>query len=187
MHSILSFLNPDLPEDKILLEDFNSKIQFKSFQKGRLLYRPGSRCNHLYFVQKGLVRASYFKKGKDVSCHFTKEGQVCTAIDAFFQRTPTQYQLEFLEDSDLVEISYSDLHELFERYPKFNNYGRELMIQEYGILVERLNHLQFYTAKERYAFFMEEHRDLFQRVSLGHIASYLGISQETLSRIRNNQ
>ena len=185
MENILSFLNPLIPEDKVILDDFKSRIEIKSYSKGELLYVPGSRCNHIYFVLQGLVRASYFKDDKDISCHFTKEGEVCTAIDAFFQRSKTQYQLEFLEDSYLAGIGYEDLHILFDRYPKFSQYGRELLIKEYEILVERINHLQFLSARERYDHFSEQHADLFQRVSLGHIASYLGMSQETLSRTRH--
>lgn len=184
MQAILSFLNPELSADKIILDDFSSRIIFHEYKKGECLYRPGDRCNHLYFVLQGLVRASYFKEGKDISCHFTKEGEVCTAIDAFFQRSKTQYQLEFLEEGHVAGISHSDLHELFDLYPRFGKFGRELVIHEYGILVERVNSIQFFTAKERYDRFMADNADLFQRVSLGHIASFLGISQETLSRIR---
>ena len=184
MFPFLSFLNPKIKEENDILQDFLSRIEIVNWEKSHVILTPGSRCNHLYFILSGLTRASYLHKEKDISCHFTKKGEVMTAIDAFFQRKTTQYQLQALEKTEAASISYDNLHELFDLYPKFDRYGRELLIEEYGELVERVNHLQFFTAKERYQHFQEQHADLFQRVSLGQIASYLGITQETLSRIR---
>ena len=184
MISLLNGFNEEIESDRLILQDLESKLVTMSFEKGHILYQPGSRCNHMYFIITGLARACYFKNGKDVTCHFSHEGQAVTAIDSFYQRKKTTYQVEFLEDSTAMRMSFDDMEWLFDRHPKFAKLGREMMMSEYGNLVERLNDIQFHSAKERYDQFCTKNESLFQRVSLGQIASYLGITQETLSRIR---
>ena len=123
-------------------------------------------------------------KRKDVTNWFAKENEFVTSMYSFVSRNPSLETIEALEDSELDFISYKDLNELYSTYAELNMLGRIFIEKYYVELEERANSFQFQSAKARYAHFLEKNSTLFRRVKLGHIASYLGITKETLSRIR---
>jgi len=166
-------------------EELVSKSRLASFSRHSLLHREGDVCNVLWFVEKGIVRWYYIDEdGRDITDWFASENSFVTAFDSFFQRKPSRYFIETLEDCDLYSMTYGDLESSFNRFPEIDRLSRVILLQ---ILEEQLaknSALQFRKASQRYRFIIEKHPDLLRRVSLGHIASYLGITQETLSRIR---
>ena len=176
MLSILTQFDPS--------ERLRYSVKRVSFPKNHHLYREGTVCNHLYLVEKGVVRSYYHKDGKDITAHFAAEGEVITAIDSFIQRKSSRYNLELLETSTLTFITHQGLAKLLEENPRYERAARVFLEQVYVELAERVEDLLFYNAKDRYQKLIENCPSLLQRVSLGHIASYLGITQETLSRIR---
>ena len=159
-------------------------IKQVSFPKHHHLHREDTVCSHLYWIEKGIVRSYYHKDGKDITAHFATEGEIITAIDSFIQRKRSRYNLELLEDSTLTVITHQDLTMLLDNYPQYEHEARLFLERVYIDLAERVEDLLFYDAKERYEKLIERNSSLLQRVSLKHIASYLGITQETLSRIR---
>ena len=160
-------------------------IKQASFPKNHHLHREGAICNHLYLVKRGMVRSYYHKDGKDITAHFAAEGEVITAIDSFIQRKSSRYNLELLEASALTLISHQGLATLLEENPQYEREARAFLEQIYIELAERVEDLLFHNAKDRYRKLIENRPSLLQKVSLSHIASYLGITQETLSRIRS--
>lgn len=175
----------DPSERPIILDFLNEKAQVSNKKKGQRLHTQGLPCNHLHYVTKGLARAFYLKDGKDISCYFASEGMFVTAINSFLKEEVSQYEVELLEDTELLSISFEDLKTALETTRSLERFFRELLSDAYCDLVERVNLLQFYSAKEKYENFMKNFPDLFNRLPLGHIASYLGMTQETLSRVRN--
>jgi len=167
-----------------LLADFQAIAQRKSFAKNALLHQEGTRCDYAFIMEKGIARTYYFKDGKDITAHIATEGESITAIDSLIQRKKSKYNVEVLEDSQVVLISYPEMQALLERKPQHEKYIRFFLEQIYIDLAERIENLMFYTAKERYERLIKAKPNLLQRINLSHIASYLGISQETLSRIR---
>jgi len=157
-----------------LLVDFQKIMNKDSF----------SVCNHLYLIEKGIARAFYYKDGKDITAHFAVENGTITAIDSFIQRKKSRYNIEVLEDSEIISISHEDLQNLLKEKPAYEKYTRMFLEQIYIDLAERVEDLLFHNAKERYDKLVEKTPDLLQRVHLKHIASFIGITQETLSRIR---
>lgn len=158
----------------------------RDFPKGKLLLKQGKMCKHMYFLESGFARAFYYKQGKDVTSWFAVENDVVTSMYAFTAQKPSFENIEILEDSILHYISYSQLQQLYQKFPEFNLAVR-LIIEKYYIeLEERTLSFQIQSARERYQFILNNQPGLLQRASLGHIASYLGISQETLSRVRAN-
>jgi CRP-like cAMP-binding protein len=109
---------------------------------------------------------------------------LATSLYSFETQTPNFENIEILEDSTLYAISYESLQYLYHHYPEFNLLGRRLVEKYYVELMERTLSFQFQSARERYLQLLTNRPQILQRASLGHIASYLGISQETLSRIR---
>lgn len=172
-------------EDSEFLFDFLQIMKTSEYKKNDLIHEEGTTCNHLFFIEKGIARVFYYKDGKEVTSHFAVENEATTAIDSFIQRKKSRYNIESLEDTRILSISHNDLQKLFNEKPRYEKYSRLFLEQIYIDLAERIEDLLFHNAKERYEKLFNEKPDLFQRVNLGHIASYIGISQETLSRIRN--
>lgn len=167
-----------------LLTDFQKIMKKASFLKNELLHKEGEICNHLFLIEKGITRAFYYKDGKDITAHFAVENGTTTAIDSFIQRKNSRYNIEVLENSEIISISHQDLHQLLQEKPHYEKYVRIFLEQIYIDLAERIEDLLFHSAKERYDKLVKNTPSLLQRVNLKHIASFIGITQETLSRIR---
>lgn len=126
----------------------------------------------------------YFKEGKDISCHFALEQQTFTAIDRFIQHEKSKYHIEALEELQVFAISHDDLELLFNKHPKHEQFDR-LFLQYILIdLVERIDDLQLYSAQERYDILLSKNPKPFKRAASKHIATYLGMTPKTFSRIR---
>lgn len=171
--------------DQEMITSFLSRMIRYEYQKGYVLHVPDKICNKMYFVEKGIARTYYNHDGKDVTVYFTVEGEMVTAIDSFIQRKPSKYYIELLEDTILYSFSYKDLESHYKEFPGFERFGRLLMERAYIDLVDRAESIQLLSATDRYKKLIDAHPSLPHRVNLGHIASYLGISQETLSRVRS--
>ncbi|GGW24507.1 MULTISPECIES: Crp/Fnr family transcriptional regulator [Arenibacter] len=173
----------DFPEEE--LDQILSSFKQQVLKKNTIVAKAGLVCNTLYYMEKGLARSYYNNaEGKDITAWFFNEGNFMTSMESFFHKKNSAYHLELLEDSLLYAISKDDLDQLFLNFPLMERFGRKLVIKLLGDMMGKLNAIQFQTAKERYLFMINEYPDLYYRVPLGHIASYLGITQETLSRIR---
>jgi len=173
-----------LLENPELAEAFQGIMKYEKHPKHHILHEKEKVCNHFYIIISGIARVFYYKEDKDITCHFASEQESITAIDSFIQRKKSKYSIELIEDTELFKVSRSDLENLFEKNPKYERFGRLFLEQLYIELVQRIDDLQLLTAKERYDILFSKKPALFQRVSLKHIASFLGITAETLSRIR---
>lgn len=169
------------------LEDIVSHFEKESVHKNEILVREGQICSKLYFIEKGVGRSYYLKEdGKEITQWFFIDGKIMSSIESFFQQVPSIYYLEMLEDSEIYSITRERLDMLFARYHNMEKFGRLLSTEMLTRVVNKLNALQFQSARERYEYMLKEFPDISTRVSLGFIASYLGMTQETLSRIRRN-
>lgn len=181
--AILKFV-PFSPDE---LNDIRSHFEKEYVQKNQLLLQEGQVCNKLYFVEQGIGRSYYLKKeGKEVTQWFFGDGNFMSSVDSFFRESPSFYYVEILEDSILHSISKVEMDLLLAKYHKMEKFIRLLSIEMFAKIIHKLNAVQFQTAKERYDYMLSEFPDISHRVPLGYIASYLGMTQETLSRIRKN-
>jgi CRP-like cAMP-binding protein len=162
-----------------------SIVRKRELPKGYILLHAGGICNHLYFIKKGLTRTFYIKDGKDITDWLSLENTFATSVISLFTRRPDRRSIELLEDSTIIEIPHYELENLFAKYHDLERLGR--LWSNYGIvqLQQRFDDLHFATAAERYAKLIQYNPTILQRVALGIIASFLGITQETLSRIRS--
>ena len=157
------------------------------FPKGYLLHKEGNVCRKLFFIQTGLARIFYYKEGKDITTSFVAENTFTTAVDSFFEQKPSRYNIELLEPGTVSWIGYEDLMRLFKECHAIERFGRMITTEFLKAYAERLTAIQFQTATERYQALQARHPNILSRVALGHIASYLGITQETLSRLRGKK
>ena len=183
--TITEFLSTLVPFTTEELNDISSHFKKESVAKNQVLVRQGDVCKSLYFVEKGMGRSYYLNEnGKEITQWFFGVGKFMSSVDSFFQQTQSLYHLEVLQDSVLYSISKDDIDQLFAKYHKMEKLGRLVTIEMLTKMVVKLNALQFQTAKERYDYMLTEFPDIAYQVPLGHMASYLGMTQETLSRIR---
>jgi CRP-like cAMP-binding protein len=182
--SFLAYLSSMLSVSAELESELNAVCSPLSVPKGSLLLEAGQRCNDLFFIEKGLVRGYYFDDGKEISSWFAQENEFATCFYAFIAVKSSFENLQALEDCELIRVPHSALQQLYSDFPETERLGRIITENYYIRLEERLLSLQFKTARERYEALSKSKPSLLRRASLGQIASYLGITQETLSRIR---
>ncbi len=155
-----------------------------SFKRKYLLLKADTIERRIYFIKKGIVRAYAYQNDNEITFWFGKEGDAIISMKSYVANQPGYENIELLEDCQLYELQTEKLQELFEQDINIANWGRKFAEQELIKTEERLIARQFSTAAERYTALMNNHPDLLQRVPLGCIASYLGITQVSLSRIR---
>lgn len=160
--------------------------QWKPMQhpKGHALVREGGVCNHLYYVSKGLVRIYYHKREREITEWLAPDGTFCFSIRSFFERTPSRLIIHLLEPSELLAIHHDDLMRLCDQYHDVEKLFRRMITGSLVLSQIRMESIQFETARQRYQNLLVQFPNLLQRVPLAYIASFLGITQETLSRIR---
>ena len=153
--------------------------------KGTTLVKEGQLSDKTFFIIKGCARAYYLKEGKDISDWFAFEDEFISSINSFFLNVPSPHYIEVLEDSILLEISRNDVEKLSEKYHDFERLTKVIVTKTMLQQQQRIVSMQFYTAEEKYKNLLSIRKDITNRVPLTHIASYIGITLETLSRIRN--
>jgi CRP-like cAMP-binding protein len=159
-------------------------IEKKEFRKKEILLTEGKVCDQIYFVEKGVARAFYYVDGREITFWIAAENEFVGSLASFFSRTPSNKYVETLEDCILWVFDYHKLEALYSGSKELERMGR--LFTSYGITIleKKFDAFHSLTAKERYSLLVAKHPEILQRVSLGIIASYLGITQETLSRIR---
>ncbi|MEX0288057.1 MAG: Crp/Fnr family transcriptional regulator [Flavobacteriaceae bacterium] len=172
------FLSPELKER--ILESFE-RIELS---KGIKIVTVGKKADHLYFVKKGVLHNYYYHAGKQVSSWFYQENHFITAWYSFYTQNESFEEIECLEESILYQISYSNYQKLIADFPSFGNFARLLAEEMLSFIDKFSKGWSFLSAKEKYQLLLYYFPDVELRVKLGYIASFLGISQETLSRLR---
>ena len=161
-----------------------SSFEQQVFSKNDYLLTEGKICRHLYFLEKGAVRGYYNLDRKEITYWFAFENDFVTSFHSFITQQPSVENIQFLEGSIVWCISKEKLATLFNDYHEIERLVRIAYEKYYIRLEERFVGAQFKTASERYENLLHQSPHILERVPLGYIASYLGISQETLSRIR---
>ena len=174
--------SPLSTEAQIALQESFEKI---SLAKNEYLLNEGQVCRQLYFLEKGALRGFYNMDGKEITHWFGFEKDFVTSFHSFITKEPAVENIQLLEGTILWAISKEKLTALFNQYHEIERLVRIVYEKYYIRLEERFVNAQFKTATERYENLLQQTPHILERVPLGCIASYLGISQETLSRIRS--
>ena len=158
------------------------KIELK---KGEKLVCQGDVAKGSYWVESGLLRQYYYKAGRDVTEHFASEDNGMMCIRSMFNHEPSELSIEALEKSTVYLTPYKQLISLSEQYAGINLYIRKML--EFVLIVSQIkaDSWRFETARERYNRFISEFPEVAKRASINHIASYLLMTPESLSRVRS--
>lgn len=162
-------------------------FQPKKLRKKQYLLQEGDVCRYTIFVEKGILKSyTIDKKGSEHILQFAMEGWWIGDLYSFFTGLPSMYNIDALEDSELLLITKPNWDILLERVPKLERFFRILIQNNLVATQKRLIGSFSETAEKKYENLMNSFSDCYQRVPQHMIASYLGITRETLSRIRNN-
>jgi CRP/FNR family transcriptional regulator, anaerobic regulatory protein len=166
------------------LQIIGQLAQPKKLKKGEFLAEAGKICRNMAFIEKGMMRNFYLVEGNEITRYVSLENNFLTAFGSFIRQEPSQEYVQALEPCQLHLLSYDNLQNLYQTLPKMNNLVRLVMENEYYCMEKRVFEMIALTAEQRYEILLKERPDLIQRVPLQYLASMLGISPETLSRIR---
>jgi CRP-like cAMP-binding protein len=167
-----------------LKSELENRIMPTIFKKGDLVHNADNICKKSYFIQKGLMRTYFIKEGKEITEYFSAENEWVNSPRSFMQQRLDIYYIDTLEHTECFCLHVTDLVFLFDHFPEMERYARLSMGTVFGHYLERITSMRFTSAKEKYQHFCQTYRDIYHRIPLGMVSTYLGIAQETLSRIR---
>jgi CRP-like cAMP-binding protein len=157
-----------------------------SAKRNTLLLSQGDTCNKLYFVNKGCIRSYYItKQGNEKTRFIAFEGMIATSLSGFISRESSFEFVDTLEDCELLYITHTDFYKLTATVPEWQAYYLKLLEFAYIYQNKKIEELVTLSAGERYAVLMKEHPGYIKRLSNKILASYLDITQETLSRLKS--
>lgn len=185
MDSFKHFLKNLAPITDKEFEDSLTYFTEQKLKKDDFFVRQGMVCRHIAFILGGTLRAYYLndKATETISC-FCTAGNFTTAFKSFMLQEPSHSTIQALEPTHLLVIEYSNLQRLYNQIPTWQIIGRKVAEREFIVLEHYASVLNNETAKEKYARLLKEQPEIIQKANVEDIASYLGVTRRTLSRIR---
>jgi CRP-like cAMP-binding protein len=157
----------------------------KNIPAGQFLLKEGMFCNEYLFLESGFMRAfAHDTDGNEVTTNFYTAGQMVFEVSSFFNRVKSRENIQAVDDCIGGVITYEQLNNLFHTLPEFREFGRSVLVKGFANLKTRVLSMITETAEARYDALLKANPEIFQYVPLKHIASYLGITDTSLSRIR---
>jgi CRP-like cAMP-binding protein len=165
--------------------DLYDKFKSKKVKKGAFLLKQGQVCNHIFFIKKGCLRLYYIAKDVETTVWFSFENKSAIELSSFLSDAPSDYFLEAIEDSEVLSLNKSELKNLYQKHPEMERIFRIFWEDVILSLLKRFTALQKDSAEKRYLDLMDQPIYL-QRIPQKHLASYIGVTPTSLSRIRKN-
>jgi CRP-like cAMP-binding protein len=184
VEKMIEKLNSLAPMSGELSEKIRLLAVVESFNAGDIILKEGEVCRKASFIARGLTRSYYLNEDADITSRFMEEGSIVTAWISYYTQKPGNEFIEAVEDTTMVSLQYDDIQKLYALFPGFNTTVRKQVEYAFYLSEQRTQLLRKHTAEEKYKLFIQLHPSLMQRAQLKHIASYLGMNQETLSRVR---
>lgn len=176
-------LCPQITETE--LEFLESKLEVSVIPAKNYYREANSMKNEIGFLFSGLIRVFFIDNfGNQITVKFIKENEFVSHLSAFIVQTPISYNYQCMEQSVIVKFPFTHLKEGYDNFPNLQRYGRLVAEEALKIQQKRLESFLFCSAEERYLNFIRDNADLLERVSIGNLASFLGVERQTLTRIR---
>lgn len=184
---LIKFINQIYPLSAEIKKFISTHTHFKKVPKGKYLLKAGEVCSDYYFIAKGVLR-SFLKFGsKEITVWINPENEITTAIRSMSDHKVADEYIQVIEDAELVVIPYEVMQNFYETFPEMNKVGRMLLEHYYAASEERVYICRIPNAEARYKHFIDSRPELSNRISLKYVASYLGMTLETLSRLRGKR
>jgi len=172
----------NLPKE--CLDKLLNQATLKSFSKHEKLVKEGQYAKKAFYIVEGMARAYYYVNEKDITDWFAFENEIICPIVSFFSEKSSPHSIQVLENSIVVEIHQETVNQLCKEFHEFEYFIREEVTQTMLRQQHRISTILFYTAEQKYLQFLKDHP--YDRIPLMHIASHLGMTLETLSRVRKS-
>lgn len=184
--AFINYINKYVPltkeEEAILL----SKVSYRKYLKGQYVVQQGDVCKYSGFVISGCTRTFYIDaEGQEHIVMFSAENWWASEIGSFVTQTPSDYNVQCIDDTELIQLLYNDQEELFKEIPKLERFFRLILENAFVASQKRIVRNFSLTAKEQYLKFKIDYPELEQRIPQYMVASYLGITKEFLSKIKS--
>jgi len=166
------------------LRFLESNCRYNSIKKGEYFVSAGDICNKIGIIKHGILRSYVFADDKEFNIEFYYENNIVSAFTSFLTEQPSAWAIQAIEDSEIFELNRELLERLYKRHSCWINFGKDIFEFQTVKKCKREKSLIGYDAAKRYELFREEYKEIENRISQYHIALYLGITPETLSRIR---
>lgn len=184
MKTFQAFLKQFPHYSDAIFEELLPQISIVNLKMNEYFLKEGQTCKKLAFIEEGLVRIYYLFDGKEITKCFCRENSITCSYSSMITQTPSQSSIQALEDTKLITLAYSSIEKLYQKSIFWQQIGRIAGEREF-IIEETHNRLmRDLSALERYKYILENDSELLQRVPLNHLASYIQVTPETLSRIR---
>jgi CRP-like cAMP-binding protein len=184
---LIQFIQNIMPMSPNKAIDIARYFTVHYFGKNDHFFREGKICSTSYFIEEGLLRSYVINlEGEEVSLEFYGKNLFANDFISFFKRIPSKENFQALSDCKTWAIGYEELQHCFHSMPEFREFGRMMLINNYARLQERMLGMIQLTAEQRYVHLIQAKPDIFQHAPLKMIASYLGITDTSLSRIRKD-
>lgn len=184
LQPLFNFFNLIHPLSDQGMDALGALCQLRYFKKHEEIQAIGATCRTVYFVLSGTARIYYLKDGHEVTEYFAFKNDLIVRAESLFTGNPSKKAIQALEDSLLIAIPSNALFKLFEEYSDLEKLFHKLVQRSYVETLKRLENIQFLSAEERYQKLLADHPQIIQQIPLKYIASFLGITQVSLSRIR---
>ena len=168
-------------EDCSLFEPF---LRTKRFKEKEHFLVQGKTCTEIGFINKGCFRTYYLAEDKEINTHFVFENQFAGDYDSFIEEKPSKYYIQALEQTEIVSFNLSALQNAYNQSQNWERFGRIMAEQSYKCTTQRVESFLFLDGEQRYLELLKNEPQIISRIPLYHIASYLGIERESLSRLR---
>lgn len=183
--NLIQFIKSTIPMNEGIVDQIVKNFRLKEFAKGEFFLNEGKVSNEYLFLESGYMRSYLFDtEGNEVTVNFHSPNSVVFEISSFFQRVPSQENIQALTNSKGWVITFEELNTLFHSIPEFREFGRTILVKGFVTLKIRTLSMINKTAEQRYAKLLNSNADIFQNAPLKFIASYLGLTDTSLSRIR---
>ncbi|MGB8190463.1 MAG: Crp/Fnr family transcriptional regulator [Chitinophagaceae bacterium] len=186
MEQIIQYLNSFYPLPESLKQEIRQLLKHRQLPRKSFLLKAGQVSQLLCFIEKGLLRTFYIKDDKEINTWFLMEGDVAISMHSFFGQAPSTQSIQALEETSIYYITNAELQNLY-RHQEFNIIGRRITETYSQQWTQQLQSIKSQTATERYDWLMEHRPQLVLRLPAKYIASYLGITDVTLSKIRSKK
>jgi signal-transduction protein with cAMP-binding, CBS, and nucleotidyltransferase domain len=184
MTDFIQFCEQFSPLDDKALSELSKAASVKKYKKGQYLLNRNRTCKHLFYVNKGLVKIFFMDGEKEFVMRFFVENVMFSIFESYLTQTPSKFMLVALEDTTVTLIPYAAMDDLCKRHHSMETFFKKLLSIACVKMTRRITQMLEGDAQKRYDLFIKENKALIQRISFGDIAKYVGITQQSLSRIR---
>ncbi len=184
MTDFLQFCDQFSQLDNRTTDELLQNVRTKTYKKGEYLLRQGETCRYLFFINEGLTKSFFYNDEKEFIMRFFFENVLFTVFDSYLTQTPSNFSVVALEATTITLISYDTVENLCKKHHCMETFFRKLVSIASIKMMKRISEMLEQDATERYNKFVHENNLILQRISLGDLAKYLGITQQSLSRIR---